>query len=51
MTPVEMAGVFAAGVGAGAMNAVVGSGTLVTFPVLLATGLSPSPPPSPTPSA
>ncbi|CAM5295277.1 sulfite exporter TauE/SafE family protein [Streptomyces pilosus] len=41
MTPVEMAGVFAAGVGAGAMNAVVGSGTLVTFPVLLATGLSP----------
>ncbi|MGW4108796.1 TSUP family transporter, partial [Streptomyces sp. NPDC004976] len=41
MTPVEMLGVFAAGVGAGAMNAVVGSGTLVTFPVLLATGLSP----------
>ncbi|WP_436850517.1 sulfite exporter TauE/SafE family protein [Streptomyces griseoloalbus] len=36
-----MLGVFAAGVGAGAMNAVVGSGTLVTFPVLLATGLSP----------
>ncbi|MFF8031850.1 MULTISPECIES: sulfite exporter TauE/SafE family protein [unclassified Streptomyces] len=36
-----MAGVFAAGVGAGAMNAVVGSGTLVTFPVLLATGMSP----------
>ncbi|MFI1421594.1 sulfite exporter TauE/SafE family protein [Streptomyces sp. NPDC020731] len=41
MTPPEMLGVFAAGVGAGAMNAVVGSGTLVTFPVLLATGLSP----------
>ncbi|GGW77014.1 hypothetical protein FHS32_002814 [Streptomyces albaduncus] len=41
MTPAEMLGVFAAGVGAGAMNAVVGSGTLVTFPVLLATGLSP----------
>ncbi|MDT0403486.1 MULTISPECIES: sulfite exporter TauE/SafE family protein [Streptomyces] len=41
MTPLEMLGVFAAGVGAGAMNAVVGSGTLVTFPVLLATGLSP----------
>ncbi|WP_425385665.1 sulfite exporter TauE/SafE family protein [Streptomyces marokkonensis] len=36
-----MLGVFAAGVGAGALNAVVGSGTLVTFPVLLATGLSP----------
>ncbi len=41
MTPVEMLGVLAAGVGAGALNAVVGSGTLVTFPVLLATGLSP----------
>ncbi|MEY9490710.1 putative membrane protein YfcA [Streptomyces calvus] len=41
MTPVEMLGVFGAGIAAGAMNAVVGSGTLVTFPVLLATGLSP----------
>ncbi|MEV7014814.1 hypothetical protein C1708_02005 [Streptomyces sp. DH-12] len=41
MTPLEMAGVFGAGVGAGALNAVVGSGTLVTFPVLLAAGLSP----------
>ncbi|MFH8449484.1 sulfite exporter TauE/SafE family protein [Streptomyces fungicidicus] len=41
MTPLEMAGVFAAGAGAGAMNAVVGSGTLITFPVLLATGLPP----------
>ncbi|WP_329469336.1 sulfite exporter TauE/SafE family protein [Streptomyces sp. NBC_01723] len=36
-----MAAVFAAGVGAGAINSVVGSGTLITFPVLLATGLSP----------
>lgn len=36
-----MLGVFAAGIGAGALNAVVGSGTLVTFPVLLAAGLSP----------
>ncbi|MFD8525139.1 sulfite exporter TauE/SafE family protein [Streptomyces capillispiralis] len=36
-----MLGVFAAGAGAGALNAVVGSGTLITFPVLLATGLSP----------
>jgi uncharacterized membrane protein YfcA len=36
-----MAAVFAAGMGAGAVNAVVGSGTLITFPVLLATGLSP----------
>ncbi|MBT3165222.1 sulfite exporter TauE/SafE family protein [Streptomyces sp. Vc74B-19] len=41
MTPLEMLGVFAAGIGAGALNAVVGSGTLVTFPVLLAVGLSP----------
>ncbi|OSC55700.1 hypothetical protein B5181_35550, partial [Streptomyces sp. 4F] len=41
MTPEAMAAVFAAGVGAGAINSVVGSGTLITFPVLLATGLSP----------
>jgi uncharacterized protein len=31
--------VFAAGVGAGAINTVVGSGTLITFPVLLSIGL------------
>lgn len=36
-----MAAVFAAGTGAGAVNAVVGSGTLITFPVLLAVGLPP----------
>jgi uncharacterized membrane protein YfcA len=36
-----MVAVFAAGVGAGAVNVVVGSGTLLTFPVLLATGLPP----------
>ncbi|WP_030238031.1 MULTISPECIES: sulfite exporter TauE/SafE family protein [unclassified Streptomyces] len=41
MTPGDMAAVFAAGAGAGAVNAVVGSGTLITFPVLLATGLPP----------
>ncbi|GAA2108422.1 sulfite exporter TauE/SafE family protein [Actinomadura alba] len=41
MTPGEMLAVFAAGVSAGAINAVVGSGTLITFPVLLAVGLSP----------
>ncbi|MYS75291.1 TSUP family transporter [Streptomyces sp. SID5926] len=41
MTPEAMAAVFAAGVGAGAINSVVGSGTLITFPVLLATGLPP----------
>jgi uncharacterized membrane protein YfcA len=33
--------VFAAGVGAGAINAVVGSGTLLTFPTLLALGYPP----------
>ncbi|GGL11570.1 UPF0721 transmembrane protein [Streptomyces flaveus] len=32
---------FGAGVSAGAINTVVGSGTLITFPVLLATGLTP----------
>ena len=41
MTPEAMAAVVAAGVGAGAINSVVGSGTLITFPVLLATGLTP----------
>ena len=41
MTPWEMAAVLATGTGAGAVNAVVGSGTLITFPVLLATGLPP----------
>jgi uncharacterized protein len=37
----EMAAVLGAGGAAGAVNAVVGSGTLITFPVLLATGLPP----------
>lgn len=37
----EGAAVFAAGVAAGTINTVVGSGTLVTFPVLLSVGLSP----------
>lgn len=37
----ESLAVFAAGVGAGTINTIVGSGTLITFPVLLATGLSP----------
>ncbi|MFD7205179.1 sulfite exporter TauE/SafE family protein [Streptomyces sp. NPDC059893] len=41
MTVWEMAAVCAAGVGAGAINTAVGSGTLITFPVLLATGLPP----------
>jgi uncharacterized membrane protein YfcA len=33
--------VFAAGIGAGTINTVVGSGTLITFPVLLSVGLPP----------
>ncbi len=37
----EIVAVLAAGVAAGTMNAVVGSGTLVSFPVLLFTGLPP----------
>ncbi|MET3985926.1 sulfite exporter TauE/SafE family protein [Streptomyces sp. PvR034] len=37
----EALAIFAAGVGAGTINTIVGSGTLITFPVLLATGLSP----------
>ncbi|MEU0137085.1 sulfite exporter TauE/SafE family protein [Streptomyces sp. NPDC006296] len=37
----EMLAVFAAGVGAGTINTIVGSGTLITFPVLLATGVPP----------
>ncbi|ADI12245.1 hypothetical protein SBI_09127 [Streptomyces bingchenggensis BCW-1] len=41
MTPGEMVAVFLAGISAGAINTVVGSGTLITFPVLLATGLPP----------
>ncbi len=38
MSPLEALLVFFAGIGAGAINAVVGSGTLITFPVLLAVG-------------
>jgi uncharacterized protein len=41
MTGWEMLAVAAAGLAAGSINAVVGSGTLVTFPVLLAVGLPP----------
>lgn len=37
----EAAAIFAAGVGAGTVNAAVGSGTLITFPVLLGLGFSP----------
>jgi Predicted permeases len=41
VTGLEQVAVFAAGMAAGAINAVVGSGTLITFPVLLAVGYSP----------
>ncbi len=37
----EIVAVAAAGVGAGAVNTLVGSGTLITFPVLLAFGYAP----------
>jgi uncharacterized membrane protein YfcA len=41
MTPLEALLVLVAGVWAGAINTLVGSGSLVTFPVLLAIGYSP----------
>ncbi|MFG1810268.1 sulfite exporter TauE/SafE family protein [Streptomyces sp. NPDC049040] len=41
MSPAEALAVLAAGIGAGTINTIVGSGTLLTFPVLLAVGLSP----------
>jgi uncharacterized protein len=41
MSPWQAVFVFVAGVWAGTINTVVGSGTLITFPVLLAVGLPP----------
>jgi uncharacterized membrane protein YfcA len=41
VTPVEAVLVVLAGVGAGGINAVVGSGSLITFPTLLAVGYPP----------
>lgn len=41
MTWIEMVVIVVAGVGAGVINTVVGSGTLLTFPVLLWAGLPP----------
>src|SRR5947208_12812508 len=41
MDPLEAVAIAAAGVAAGTINTVVGSGTLVTFPVLLAVGYAP----------
>ncbi|MEQ6899628.1 sulfite exporter TauE/SafE family protein [Nocardioides sp. YIM 152588] len=41
MSPLEAVAVLLAGVAAGTINAVVGSGTLITFPTLLALGVPP----------
>jgi uncharacterized protein len=41
VTGLEIAAVLLAGVAAGTINTVVGSGTLITFPTLLALGVSP----------
>lgn len=41
MTPLHAVAIFAAGIAAGTINAVVGSGTLFTFPVLLGFGYAP----------
>ena len=41
MSPFEIVAIFAAGVVAGTINTVVGSGTLFTFPVLLGFGYAP----------
>ncbi len=41
MTPIDAVLLLVAAVGAGAMNAVVGAGTLITFPTLLALGVPP----------
>ncbi len=41
MSTDQILAIFGAGLAAGTINTVVGSGTLITFPVLLGTGLSP----------
>ncbi len=41
MTPLDAVAVAVAGLAAGAVNAVVGAGSLITFPTLLAVGLPP----------
>jgi uncharacterized membrane protein YfcA len=41
MTPLVVAGILCAGVAAGTINTIVGSGTLITFPTLLAFGYRP----------
>lgn len=41
MSPAELVAIIAAGIAAGTINTVVGSGTLITFPTLLAFGVPP----------
>ncbi|HEV2973543.1 MAG TPA: sulfite exporter TauE/SafE family protein, partial [Solirubrobacteraceae bacterium] len=41
MAPLHALAIFAAGIAAGTINTVVGSGTLITFPVLLSFGYAP----------
>src|ERR1700756_3440198 len=41
VTPLHAVAIFAAGIAAGTINTVVGSGTLITFPVLLSFGYAP----------
>ncbi len=41
MSTWELVAVLVAGVGAGAINALVGSGTLITFPTLVSFGVPP----------
>lgn len=41
MTPLHAAAIFAAGLAAGCINVVVGSGSLITFPTLIALGYPP----------
>jgi uncharacterized membrane protein YfcA len=41
MDPLEIAAILVAGLAAGTINTIVGSGTLITFPTLLAFGFSP----------
>ena len=41
MTPFEIAAIFAVGLAAGTINTIVGSGSLITFPTLLAFGFRP----------
>jgi len=41
VTPIEIAAIVAAGMAAGTVNTIVGSGSLITFPALLALGYAP----------